>query len=167
VCVCVCVCVRVLSCAASIGYCSSVNTFHFGLSVLENVLLYVVMKSLPLKCVEQQLRRFGLLDQKERNAKNLDASSQRLLSLAIASLGSPRILLIDSPTAGEHASTQASCCAWGRIWPTCTRDVCRNGPVIASVSVERTWQVEMFVHADRDRIVRRVQGAVYADVCDG
>lgn len=95
--------------AASIGYCSALNATHQNLSVIENLMHYAVLKSLPMTCIDEQLQRFGLLSQKERKASELDQSSQRLLSLAIASLGSPRVLIIDSPSAGMSACRVCSC----------------------------------------------------------
>ena len=57
---------------------------------------------------EQVLERIGLADQRDRIASNLSHGDQRRLDLAIALATSPRLLLLDEPTAGMSPTETAA-----------------------------------------------------------
>ena len=52
------------------------------------------------RCAETVLERLGLQDQAALPAKTLAYGDQRILEVAIALAGSPKILFLDEPTAG-------------------------------------------------------------------
>jgi branched-chain amino acid transport system ATP-binding protein len=52
---------------------------------------------------EHILERFGLLDDRGRNAQVLPGGARKLLDIALAMVAKPRILLLDEPTSGVSA----------------------------------------------------------------
>jgi branched-chain amino acid transport system ATP-binding protein len=52
---------------------------------------------------EHILGRFGLLEDRERNAQVLPGGARKLLDIALAMVARPRILLLDEPTSGVSA----------------------------------------------------------------
>lgn len=50
--------------------------------------------------VDRVISNFDLIDSAQRNARKLSGGTQRRLGLAQTMLGSPRVLLLDEPTAG-------------------------------------------------------------------
>jgi branched-chain amino acid transport system ATP-binding protein len=52
---------------------------------------------------EHILGRFGLLDDRDRNAQVLPGGARKLLDIALAMVTRPRILLLDEPTSGVSA----------------------------------------------------------------
>ena len=52
---------------------------------------------------EELLDRLGLLDKKEELVQHLPYGEQRLIELAIALAGKPKLLLLDEPTSGLPA----------------------------------------------------------------
>ena len=49
------------------------------------------------------LERFGLIDQRERRVAELPGGVRKLLDIAMAMTGQPRLLLLDEPTSGVSA----------------------------------------------------------------
>ncbi|MBW1773144.1 MAG: ABC transporter ATP-binding protein [Deltaproteobacteria bacterium] len=88
-----------------------------SLSVLYNVILGVqaLEKTKFVPCIpitsygrfydqaEELLDRLGLLDKKEELVQHLPYGEQRLIELAIALAGKPKLLLLDEPTSGLPA----------------------------------------------------------------
>jgi branched-chain amino acid transport system ATP-binding protein len=52
---------------------------------------------------EHLLAKFGLLDDRGRNAQVLPGGARKLLDIALAMVARPRILLLDEPTSGVSA----------------------------------------------------------------
>jgi branched-chain amino acid transport system ATP-binding protein len=52
---------------------------------------------------EHLLGKFGLLDDRHRNAQVLPGGARKLLDIALAMVAKPRILLLDEPTSGVSA----------------------------------------------------------------
>ena len=61
------------------------------------------LQDVPL-VVERQLARFDLTAVQDTYARQLSSTSQRLLSLAVSTIGAPRVIILDAPTAGVRAS---------------------------------------------------------------
>ena len=55
------------------------------------------------KVAEQLLARFGLLEDRGRNAQVLPGGARKLLDIALAMAAKPRVLLLDEPTSGVSA----------------------------------------------------------------
>jgi branched-chain amino acid transport system ATP-binding protein len=52
---------------------------------------------------EQLLSRFGLLEDRDRNAQVLPGGARKLLDIALTMVAKPRVLLLDEPTSGVSA----------------------------------------------------------------
>jgi branched-chain amino acid transport system ATP-binding protein len=61
-----------------------------------------------LRSTEDVLERIGLADQRDVVAGNLSHGDQRRLDLAVALATSPRLLLLDEPTAGMSPTETAA-----------------------------------------------------------
>jgi branched-chain amino acid transport system ATP-binding protein len=57
----------------------------------------------PREVAEQILSRFGLLQDRERNAQVLPGGARKLLDIALTMVAKPRVLLLDEPTSGVSA----------------------------------------------------------------
>jgi branched-chain amino acid transport system ATP-binding protein len=102
-----------------------------NLGVLENVLLAVVAAAdlgpalikpmtayRPLYArAEQLLDDWGVAEKRQRQVRHLSYGEQRQLELALALAGSPKLLLLDEPTAGLSAAETARVVAMVRKLP--------------------------------------------------
>jgi branched-chain amino acid transport system ATP-binding protein len=52
---------------------------------------------------EHLLERFGLLEDRDRNAQVLPGGARKLLDIALTMVAKPRVLLLDEPTSGVSA----------------------------------------------------------------
>jgi len=57
----------------------------------------------PHEVAEQLLGRFGLLEDRARNAQVLPGGARKLLDIALTMVAKPRVLLLDEPTSGVSA----------------------------------------------------------------
>jgi branched-chain amino acid transport system ATP-binding protein len=57
----------------------------------------------PREVAEQLLGRFGLLEDRDRNAQVLPGGARKLLDIALTMVAKPRVLLLDEPTSGVSA----------------------------------------------------------------
>jgi branched-chain amino acid transport system ATP-binding protein len=57
----------------------------------------------PREVAEQLLGRFGLLEDRSRNAQVLPGGARKLLDIALTLVAKPRVLLLDEPTSGVSA----------------------------------------------------------------
>jgi branched-chain amino acid transport system ATP-binding protein len=57
----------------------------------------------PREVAEQLLGRFGLLEDRARNAQVLPGGARKLLDIALTMVAKPRVLLLDEPTSGVSA----------------------------------------------------------------
>ncbi len=64
--------------------------------------LYASLKRLPnaARVVDTQLARFGLAADQNKMANGLTSISKRKLTVALATIGSPPVIILDSPTQG-------------------------------------------------------------------
>jgi branched-chain amino acid transport system ATP-binding protein len=109
-----------------LGICRSfqIPQLYGSLSVLDNMLigLGIVLRNAGLagyfsrgdaavpgygrpaeEVAEHLLGKFGLLDDRHRNAQVLPGGARKLLDIALAMVAKPRILLLDEPTSGVSA----------------------------------------------------------------
>ncbi len=71
------------------------------MTAAENLEAHRLLKGVPGKdCIQKTLSLVGLLDTKEKKAKNFSLGMKQRLSLAIALLGDPEFLILDEPING-------------------------------------------------------------------
>uniref|UniRef100_A0A8C4MSS9 Cholesterol transporter ABCA5 n=1 Tax=Equus asinus TaxID=9793 RepID=A0A8C4MSS9_EQUAS len=87
-----------------IGICPQLDIHFDVLTVEENLSILASIKGIPANNVIQEVQKVLLdLDMqaiKDNQAKKLSGGQKRKLSLGIAVLGNPKILMLDEPTAG-------------------------------------------------------------------
>ncbi|XP_045155423.1 cholesterol transporter ABCA5 [Echinops telfairi] len=86
------------------GICPQLDIHFDVLTVEENLSILASIKGIPANNIIQEVQRVLLdLDMqafKDNQAKKLSGGQKRKLSLGIAILGNPKVLLLDEPTAG-------------------------------------------------------------------
>jgi ATP-binding cassette, subfamily A (ABC1), member 3 len=88
-----------------IGYCPQFDDALVNLlTVEEHLHYYARIKGIPsalrVKMVERQLRELNLVNHRYKTANTLSGGNKRKLSVALAILGNPPIVLLDEPSAG-------------------------------------------------------------------
>uniref|UniRef100_A0A8D0BD66 Cholesterol transporter ABCA5 n=1 Tax=Salvator merianae TaxID=96440 RepID=A0A8D0BD66_SALMN len=86
------------------GVCQQLDIYFDVLTVQENLSIVASIKGIPPNYVIQEVQKVLLdLDMqsiKDNQAKKLSGGQKRKLSIGIAILGDPKVLLLDEPTAG-------------------------------------------------------------------
>ncbi|XP_068511598.1 ATP-binding cassette sub-family A member 9-like isoform X1 [Anas acuta] len=89
---------------AMVGICPQFNLHFETLTVKENLRLFAHIKGIQWKETEQEVQKvlvqLDLTGLQDIHADALSGRQKRKLSLAIAILGNPQVLLLDEPTAG-------------------------------------------------------------------
>jgi ABC-2 type transport system ATP-binding protein len=98
-----------------VGYMSQRSSFYADLSVFENLRFRAEVYGLdrPKVAVEAAILDFGLTEYARIAAGRLSGGWARRLQLAAALIHSPRLILLDEPTAGLDAMSRHE--VWGRI----------------------------------------------------
>ena len=91
-------------CRKLIGYCPQYNPLFDTLSVYENIDYFSRIKGIPYNCrytlIESVIEQLGLQIHRNKCAGDLSGGNKRKLSVAIAIVGNPPIILLDEPSAG-------------------------------------------------------------------
>jgi len=86
------------------GYCPQFDPLIERLTVREHLLLFARLRGIPRHevqpAVEQLMELVGLYDFKDRSAVDLSGGNKRKLSLAMAIVGDPTLVLLDEPSTG-------------------------------------------------------------------
>lgn len=87
-----------------IGYCPQEDAIFPLMTVHEHLLFYARIKGIRVEMidtvVEETMTKLSLVDQKDKPAGTLSGGNKRKLSVAIAIIGNPPIILLDEPSAG-------------------------------------------------------------------
>uniref|UniRef100_A0A674KEY7 ATP binding cassette subfamily A member 10 n=1 Tax=Terrapene triunguis TaxID=2587831 RepID=A0A674KEY7_9SAUR len=93
-----------------IGVCPQFNIQFEVLTVKENLRIFAKIKGIRLKEVEQEVQKvltmLKIKDIQDCQASNLSGGQKRKLTLGIAILGDPQVLILDEPTAGLDLSSR-------------------------------------------------------------
>ncbi len=86
------------------GYCSQTDPLLKKLTAYEHLDLYSELKgikpSMKKKIIDEMIKRMNLEKYRNIIAENYSGGNKRKLSVAIALLGGPSIILLDEPSAG-------------------------------------------------------------------
>jgi ABC-type multidrug transport system ATPase subunit len=87
-----------------IGYCPQYNPIFESLTVQQNIDFFARIKGIPKYCrdslIENVVDKLGLQNHKDKASGTLSGGNKRKLSVAIAIVGNPPIILLDEPSAG-------------------------------------------------------------------
>uniref|UniRef100_A0A8B9IYS3 ABC transporter domain-containing protein n=1 Tax=Amazona collaria TaxID=241587 RepID=A0A8B9IYS3_9PSIT len=127
---------------AMVGICPQLNLHFEALTVKENLRTFAHIKGIQQKEVEQEVRKvltmLDLTDLQDVHADALSGGQRRKLSLGIAILGNPQVLLLDEPTAGLDP------CSRHHVWTLLKERQAGRVTLFTTQSME-----EADAHADR------------------
>ena len=87
-----------------IGTCPQENILWEGLTAYDHLMLYGSLRGIPVlklrSMIGDKLGEFYLRDMMHKTASSMSGGMKRRLCMAIATLGSPRIVFLDEPTTG-------------------------------------------------------------------
>jgi ABC-type multidrug transport system ATPase subunit len=98
-----------LSIFERLGYCPQFDDVWKNMTVKEHLLFFAKLKGIPKDEVQTSCLAIaaaaglGSDTVYNRKASNLSGDMRRRLSIAIASVGAPKVLVLDEPTTGEFA----------------------------------------------------------------
>lgn len=128
-----------------VGFLLDPGAHHPGRSVRETVVLANMMMGLPTRRVDDALEMVGLASVLRRKVRALSLGMRQRLSLAIALLGEPQVLVLDEPANGLDVE--------GMRWlKTLLRSLAHEG---AAVLVSSHLLNELESYADRVIIIDR------------
>lgn len=95
-----------------VGYVTQLASVHGDLSVRENLRFFAAVLSAGDQAVEKALQTVRLTDVADSRVDQLSGGQQSRVSLAVALLGEPEVLVLDEPTVGLDPVLR------GQLWDT-------------------------------------------------
>ncbi len=93
-----------------IGFCPQTDAFIPSLTPRQNLSFFAVLRGVSerntVRHVNELLARIGLLEDADNVASLMSAGNKRKLSVAIALIGNPPVVILDEPTAGIDPRAQ-------------------------------------------------------------
>jgi len=136
---------------AHIGYVPQAFGLHRDLSVMENLRFTARLHRLPAQQFRQRaedlLRRIGLMPFVDRPAGALSGGMKQKLAVANALLLSPRLLLLDEPTAGVDVMARAE------LWAMLERERNTALIVMSTSYLDEAERCDRLVYLDAGRVV--------------
>ena len=87
-----------------IGYCPQVDAIFPLMTVKEHLDFYAKVKGIPERkrerAIEKAINDLNLADHRHKPSGTLSGGNKRKLSVAMATIGNPPIILLDEPSAG-------------------------------------------------------------------
>uniref|UniRef100_A0A670I768 Cholesterol transporter ABCA5 n=1 Tax=Podarcis muralis TaxID=64176 RepID=A0A670I768_PODMU len=128
------------------GVCQQLDIYFDVLTVQENLSIVASIKGIPPNDMIQEVQRVLLdLDMqpiKDNQAKKLSGGQKRKLSIGIAILGDPKVLLLDEPTAGMDP------CSRHTVW-----NLLKNGKANRVTVFSTHFMDEADILADRKAVI--------------
>ncbi|MDD6416399.1 MAG: ABC transporter ATP-binding protein [Lactobacillus porci] len=133
---------------AELGYMAQADALYEKLTARENLTFFAVMKGIPKSELVLQIEHAAKVVDLDRNldqrVKNFSGGMKRRLSLAIALLGQPRLLILDEPTVGIDPALRR------QIWHELRRLRDKGRSILVTTHVmdeaELTDRVAMLLH---------------------
>ena len=102
------------------------------MTVVEHLIFYARVRGVhdPAHNVREVMRAVGLQPYKDRMAQKLSGGNKRKLSLAVALMGNPAVLLLDEPSSGMDAASKRV------MWKTLSSVVAGRSLVLTTHSME-------------------------------
>jgi ABC-type multidrug transport system ATPase subunit len=82
------------------GVCYQHEILYGEMTVQQQVEFYIRVKNAKMSELERVLGEVGLVEEKSKKTKDLSGGMKRRLSVAIAIIGDPQLLIFDEPTSG-------------------------------------------------------------------
>lgn len=83
-----------------IGYATQSPAVYTDLTVADNLRYFAAVLGAPALSIERVMQEVGLFDQRHQTAGRLSSGQRSRVSLAVALLGEPQLLVLDEPTVG-------------------------------------------------------------------
>jgi ABC-2 type transport system ATP-binding protein len=85
---------------ATVGAALEAASFHPGRTARNHLAVYAIAAGFPRQCVDEALRKVGLIDYANRRVGGYSLGMRQRLGLASALLGDPGVLVLDEPING-------------------------------------------------------------------
>ena len=97
-----------------LGYCPQFDALLDLMSVEEHLYMYCRLRGIALRhaarCVQHTMQHLGLTQYAKKEARKLSGGNKRKLSLGIALIGGPKVVMLDEPSAGMDPVARRGMC---------------------------------------------------------